>query len=151
MWLAVVFACINSSGLPLLDSFSPEHQKLTTFSILQFQIYCEWLEVIAYFTGTTSEFATYRVIRNSLTHLIKSAHLSGGKNCNVLPADGKRNTPFFLYLVSVACVRPAWHGRCPAADNPFPSIPAAAQQALLRWPPSSPNLMPRGFLLWRYV
>ena len=123
------------------------------FSLLQFHTYCEWLKFIAYFTGTTSVFATYRVIRNSLTHFIKSAHLSGGKNCNVRPVNGKRNSPSlsFVYLVSAVCVRPAWHGRCPAADNPFPSILAAVYQALLRWPPSSPNLMPRGFFLWRYV
>ena len=57
----------------------------------------------------------------------------------------------FLYLISAVCVRPTWHGRCPAADNPFPSIPATAHQGLIRWSPILPNLMPGGFFLWRYV
>ena len=58
---------------------------------------------------------------------------------------------FFVCLIIAVCIRPAWHGICPAADNPFPSIPAAAHPSLLRWTPSSPNLMPHKFFLRRYV
>lgn len=46
---------------------------------------------------------------------------------------------------------PCVHGRRQAADNPFPSIPAAAHQAQLRWPPSLPNLMPCDFVLCMYA
>ena len=55
---------------------------------------------------------------------------------------------FFVYPIIAVCVRPAWQGRRPAADNPFPSI---AHQSLLRWPPSSLTLMPHRIFLWRYA
>ena len=39
-----------------------------------------------------------RVIHNSLTHFLKSVHLSGGKDCNVWPTDEKRNSPRFFFF-----------------------------------------------------
>jgi len=77
------------------------------------------------------------VFHNSLTHFIKSLHLNGGKDCNVVPADEKRNFPsfyfFVAYLISAVCVRPLSHGRR-QADNLFPPIPAAVRRdRFLRW------------------
>jgi hypothetical protein len=43
---------------------------------------------------------TYKVIHNSLTHLIKSIHLNGGMNLNMLPTDGQRNSPSFFSRIS---------------------------------------------------
>jgi hypothetical protein len=44
----------------------------------------------------------YRVIHNSLTHCIKPVHLGGRKDCNMRPAEGRRNF-FFAYLVRAVC------------------------------------------------
>jgi hypothetical protein len=43
-------------------------------------------------------YANYRVIHNSLTHFTKSAHLNGGKECNIRHTDGKKNTPSFSWM-----------------------------------------------------
>ena len=53
----------------------------------------------------------YRVIYNSRTHLMKSVLLSGGKDCNLQPTDGKRNYPslslsLLAGIISVLYVRP---------------------------------------------
>jgi len=52
----------------------------------------------------------YRVIHNSLAHVVKSLHLNGG---NMRPTDGKRHNPsvFSPYLRSALFIRPLWHGR----------------------------------------
>jgi len=66
---------------------------------------------------------------NSLTHCRKSVHLNAGKDCNIPPSAGRRNSPrffFFAYLIRAVCVRPLYQGRR-QADNPFPSISAAAR------------------------
>jgi len=34
----------------------------------------------------------YRVIRNLLIHFTKSAHLNGGKECNLRPSDGQTSS-----------------------------------------------------------
>ena len=51
---------------------------------------------------------------------------------------------FFSYLINALCVCLLWLGRRRANDL-FPPIPAAADQALLRWPPRSPELTPCDF------
>jgi hypothetical protein len=40
----------------------------------------------------------YRVIHNPLTHFTKSVHCNGGKDCNMRPTDGKRNSASILCL-----------------------------------------------------
>ena len=48
------------------------------------------------------------------------------------------------------CVRPSWNGRR-QAHNPFTPKLVAADQALLRWPPRSPDHTPCNFFLWGYL
>jgi len=67
---------------------------------------------------------------------------------NTRPTEGKRNSPsFFLHISDVLSV---WHVRS-QNDNLFQIIPAAGDQALLRWPPRSPDLTPCDFSLWGLV
>jgi len=42
--------------------------------------------------GMLPYFPTYRVIHNFLTHVMKSVHLNGGKDCNMRHTDEKRET-----------------------------------------------------------
>ena len=48
---------------------------------------------------------------NSLTHFIKSLHLSGGKDCNVVPTDEKRNSIFFCGIPHKCCMCPPFVAR----------------------------------------
>ena len=80
----------------------------------------------------------------------KSVHLNCSKDCNHRPTDGMRNAPIFFlcaYLISALWVLLLWHDRH-QAYNPFPHISAAAELALLRWPPRSPDLPPCHVSLW---
>ena len=60
----------------------------------------------------------YRVIHNSLAHVVKSVHMNGS---NMRPTDGKRNSPsYFAYLKSALFVHPLCHGR---RQTPNPLLP----------------------------
>jgi hypothetical protein len=58
---------------------------------------------------------------------------------------------FFLHTSYVTyCVCPLSRSRR-QVNNPFPPIPAAADQALLRWPPRWSDLMPCNFVSYGYM
>ena len=64
------------------------------------------------------------------------------------PTDWERSSPnFCACLIGAVGLRPLWCGRRQAA-NSFPAIPTAADQALLRWPRRSPDLMPCAFFFF---
>ena len=75
----------------------------------------------------------YKVIHNSPTHFTKSVHLNGGKDFNMRPCS-KRNS-LYLYVsrvLSFVCnqhLAQRWIGHT-----------TTEAQALLRWPPRSPDL-----------
>jgi hypothetical protein len=89
----------------------------------------------------------YRAIHNSVTHFIQSVYLNGGKDCNTRPTDLKRNFPS-SFCIPDKCSTYRPFGQ---ADYPVLPITAAADRALLRWPPRSPDITPCNFFLWGYI
>jgi hypothetical protein len=98
----------------------------------------------------------YRVIHNSLTHLTESVHLHCGKDVNVRPTFTymeREPTHVYLHALRALSFAGGLGHLCQHLPQHWIRRTTAEHQALLRWPPGSPGLMPCDFYLveicWR--